>query len=277
MYDDTVTLLYNFLNQIYSPSPVPPFHSQLFPHLCFVLPSFPSTPITICSFFLSHASANDPFSHHSLSHDGGGFGKLVGLRPRIVVVGCGWCWICFFSLLFFPGGGEFDECGCGWIGSWVMALPVMGFANHAQYHFANHALVSFKKSLSIPRPIDYANNRQLDTTFCPLDSHKFCPLHIPFFSQSLYFIPLSRILYFISYNTIFSLFASKASKQNIHKALWEGKESRREKPEGCQHCQANTHLQSASHHRNTAVTTSVNVFSYAQKIWYGLFSFGLGI
>ena len=116
-----------------------------------------------------------------------------------------------------------------------------------------------------------------DTTFCPLSNYKFCPLHIPFFSQSLYFIPLSRILYFISYNTIFSLFASKASKQNIPKALWEEIESWREKFEGCQHCQANTHLQLASHHRNTAVTTSINVFSYAQKIWYGLFSFGLGI
>ena len=158
-----------------------------------------------------------------------------------------------------------------WLSQWWV-LP-----NHAQLHFANHALVSFKKSLSIPRPIDYANNRQLDTTFCPLDSHKFCPLHIPFFSQSLYFIPLSRILYFISYNTIFSLFASKASKQNIPKALWEEIESWREKFEGCQHCQANTHLQLASHHRNTAVITSINVFSYAQKIWYGLFSFGLGI
>ena len=104
-----------------------------------------------------------------------------------------------------------------------------------------------------------------EATFCPLGSYKFCPLHIPFISQSLYFIPLFHTLYFISCNTIFSLFASKASKQNIHKALWEEIESRREKSEGCQHCQANTHLQSASHHRNTAVTTSVNVFSYAQK------------
>ena len=116
-----------------------------------------------------------------------------------------------------------------------------------------------------------------DATFCPLGRYKFCPLHIPFFSQSLYFIPLFHTLYFISCNTIFSLFASKASKQNIHKALWEEIESWREKSEGCQHCQANTHLQSASHHRNTAVTTSVNVFSYAQKIWYGLLSFDLGI
>ena len=47
----------------------------------------------------------------------------------------------------------------GWIGSWVVALSVMGFANHAQFHFANHAPVSFKKSLTISRPIDYANNR----------------------------------------------------------------------------------------------------------------------
>ena len=116
-----------------------------------------------------------------------------------------------------------------------------------------------------------------DATFCPLGSYKFCPLHIPFFSQSLYFIPLFLTLYFISCNTIFSLFASKASKQNINKALWEEIESRREKSEGCQHCQANTHLQSASHHHNTAVTTSVNVFSYAQKIWYGLLSFDIGI
>ena len=57
------------------------------------------------------------------------------------------------------GGGEFDECECGWIGSWVVALSVMGFANHAQFHFANHAPVSFKKSLTLARPIDCANNR----------------------------------------------------------------------------------------------------------------------
>ena len=137
--------------------------------------------------------------------------------------------------------------------------------------------MSFKKSLTIPRPIDYPNNRRNVLSTRQLQILPITLLHIPFFSQSLYFIPLFHTLYFISCNTIFSLFASKASKQNIHKALWEEIESRREESEGCQHCQANTHLQSASHHRNSAVTTSINVFSYAQKIWYGLFSFGLGI
>ena len=45
------------------------------------------------------------------------------------MVGCGWCWLCFFLSFFFflLSGGGFDECGCGWIGSWVVALSVMGF------------------------------------------------------------------------------------------------------------------------------------------------------
>ena len=226
MYDDIVALLYNFFNQIYSLSPVPPFHSQLFPHLCFVLPSFPSTPITICSFFLSHASANDPFSHHSLSHDGGGFGKLVGLRSRIVVVGCGWCWICFFSLLFFPGGGEFDECGCGWIGSWVMALPVMGFTNHAQFHFANHALVSFKKSLTIPRRIDYANNRH---NILSTEQLQILPITYSFLLPvPVFYPPLPHsILYFLQHN-FFPICKQSLKAKHSKGALRRNRELERE-------------------------------------------------
>ena len=33
----------------------------------------------------------------------------------------------FIFFFFLLSGGGFDECGCGWIGSWVVALSVMGF------------------------------------------------------------------------------------------------------------------------------------------------------
>ncbi|KAF3954203.1 hypothetical protein CMV_020423 [Castanea mollissima] len=47
------------------------------------------------------------------------------------------------------------------------------------------------------------------------------------------------------------------SKKKIFKAHQEEIETRREKFQGCQHCQASTHLQSASHHCNTADSTSI--------------------
>ena len=130
--------------------------------------------------------------------------------------------------------------------------------------------MAFKKSLTIPRPVDYPSNRHKVLSSGQL---QILPITYSFLlSISVFYPPLPHsVLYFLQHNFF------PICKQNIHKALWEEIESRREKSEGCQHCQANTHLQSASHHHNTAVTTSVNVFSYAQKIWYGLLSFDLGI
>ena len=108
--------------------------------------------------------------------------------------------------------------------------------------------MSFKKSLTIQRPIDYANNRRnvlytRQLQILPITYSFLLPV-------SLFYLPLPHsVLYFLQHN-FFPICKQKPSKQNIHKALREEIESQREKFEGCQHCQANTHIQSASYHRH---------------------------
>ena len=121
-----------------------------------------------------------------------------------------WWWV--------VGGVGFDECGCDWIVSWVMALPVMGFANHA--------LVPFKKSLTIPRRIDYANDRH---NILSTGQLQILPITYSFLLPVPVFYPplLHSILYFLQHN-FFPICKQSLKAKHSKGALRRNRELERE-------------------------------------------------